>query len=65
MISFLENIYGMSIAILLLCSFFHVRQLKKTKRDRKLSTFEFLVYIITQVAIIAWVASFFFLRYGT
>jgi len=33
--------------------------LKKTKRERKLSTFEFSMYIITQIAIFAWVASFF------
>lgn len=32
LINVLENVYGLSIAILLLCSFFYVKQLKKIKR---------------------------------
>ena len=64
MINVLENIYGLSIAILLLCSFFYVRQLKKTKRERKLTTFESAMYLITQIAIILWVGSFLLLKYG-
>lgn len=64
MISLLENIYEISIAILLLCSLFYFRQMKKTKRERKLSTFEFVMYRITQTAIFLWLASFFLLRYG-
>jgi uncharacterized protein with PQ loop repeat len=64
LINVLENIYGLSIAILLLCSFFYVRQLKKTKRERKLTTFESAMYLITQIAIILWVGSFLLLKYG-
>ena len=64
LINILENIYGLSIAILLLYSFFYVRQLKKTKRERKLTTFEFAMYLITQIAIVLWVGSFLLLRYG-
>ncbi|MBB6447148.1 uncharacterized protein with PQ loop repeat [Bacillus benzoevorans] len=64
MITVVENIYGLSIAILLLCSFFYVRQLKKTKRERKLTTFEYVMYLITQIAIVLWVGSFLLLRYG-
>ncbi|WP_066254153.1 hypothetical protein [Neobacillus drentensis] len=64
LINVLDNIYEFSIAILLLCSFFYVRQLKKTKRERKLTTFEFAMYLITQIAIFLWVGSFFLLRYG-
>lgn len=43
----LENIYEFSIAVLLICSIFYVRQLKKTKRERKLTPFEFGMYFIT------------------
>ena len=64
LINVLENIYGLSIAILLLCSLFYVRQLKKTKRERKLTTFESAMYLITQIAIILWVGSFLLLKYG-
>ena len=64
MINVLENIYRLSIAILLLCSLFYVRQLKKTKRERKLTTFESAMYLITQIVIILWVGSFLLLKYG-
>ncbi|MFQ3543836.1 hypothetical protein Q7A53_07100 [Halobacillus rhizosphaerae] len=64
MFNVLENIYELSIAILLLCSLFYVRQLKKTKRKRKLTTFEFAMYLLTQIAIVLWVSSFLLLRYG-
>ncbi|MFZ0444759.1 MAG: hypothetical protein WAM95_08985 [Bacillus sp. (in: firmicutes)] len=64
MINVLENIYGLSIAILLLCSFFYVRHLNKTKRERKLTIFESAMYLITQIAIILWVGSFLLLKYG-
>ncbi|MFD2762425.1 hypothetical protein [Lentibacillus juripiscarius] len=64
LISILASIYELSIAILLLCSFFHVRHLKKTKRERKLSSFEFAMYLITQIAIFLWIGSFLLLEYG-
>ncbi|MEQ6354048.1 hypothetical protein ABNX05_05410 [Lysinibacillus sp. M3] len=44
--SLLENIYELSIAVLLLCSAFSVRLLKKVKRERKLSAFELTIDII-------------------
>ncbi|MEK4760462.1 hypothetical protein MHH85_09400 [Viridibacillus sp. FSL E2-0187] len=61
----LENIYEISIAILLLCSIFSVRLLKKIKRERKLSSFEFAMYIIIRIAIFLWLASFLLIEYGT
>ncbi|MDH4420835.1 MULTISPECIES: hypothetical protein [Bacillus] len=63
-VSLLENIYKMSIAILLLCSFFSVRLLKKIKRERKLSTFEFTMYVIIRIAIFFWLASFILLEFN-
>ncbi|WP_353706372.1 hypothetical protein QEP67_18790 [Bacillus cereus group sp. MS39] len=63
-VSLLENIYKISIAVLLLCSFFSVRLLKKIKRERKLTTFEFTMYVIIRIAILFWLSSFLLLEYG-
>ncbi|KXI91102.1 hypothetical protein ACS47_08280 [Bacillus cereus] len=63
-INLLENIYKISIEILLLCSFYSVRLLKKIKRERNLSPVEFTMYIIIRIAIFFWLASFILLEYG-
>lgn len=63
-LSLLENIYKISIAVLLLCSFFSVKLLKKIKRERKLTTFEFTMYVIIRIAILFWLTSFILLEYG-
>ncbi|MGE6590099.1 hypothetical protein ACQKFU_10845 [Bacillus mycoides] len=63
-ISLLENVYKISIAILLLCSFFSVRLLRKIKRERKLTPFEFTMYVIIRIAIFFWLTSFILLEYG-
>lgn len=63
-ISLLENVYKISIAILLLCSFFSVRLLRKIKRERKLIPFEFTMYVIICIAILFWLTSFILLEYG-
>ncbi|WP_377866091.1 hypothetical protein [Bacillus sp. R86525] len=63
-VGLLENIYKMSIAILLLCSVFSVRLLKKIKRERNLTPFEFTMYVIIRIAILFWLTSFILLEYG-
>ncbi|WP_342719006.1 hypothetical protein AAG068_09055 [Bacillus paramycoides] len=63
-VSLLENIYKISIAVLLLCSIFSVRLLKRIKRERKLTTFEFTMYVIIRIAILFWLTSFILLEYG-
>ncbi|WP_159146451.1 hypothetical protein [Bacillus mycoides] len=63
-ISLLENVYKISIAILLLCSFFSVRLLRKIKLERKLTPFEFTMYVIIRIAILFWLTSFILLEYG-
>ena len=63
-VSLLENIYKMSIAVLLLCSVFSVRLLKKIKRERKLTTFEFTMYVIIRIAILFWLTSFILLEFN-
>ncbi|ETT79806.1 MULTISPECIES: hypothetical protein [Bacillus] len=63
-INLLENIYKMSIAILLLCSFYSVRLFKKIKRERNLTPFEFTMYVIIRIAILFWLASFILLEFN-
>ncbi|PGP42440.1 hypothetical protein CN993_19675 [Bacillus thuringiensis] len=63
-VSLLENVYKMSIAILLLCSFYSVRLLKKIKRERNLTPFEFTMYVIIRIAILFWLASFILLEFN-
>ncbi|MDV6035290.1 hypothetical protein N7X28_01955 [Bacillus sp. SM-B1] len=63
-VSLLENIYKISIAVLLLCSFFSVRLLRKIKRERNLSPFEFTMYVIIRIAILFWLASFILLEFN-
>ncbi|OLR80124.1 hypothetical protein BTO25_16525 [Bacillus sp. MB366] len=63
-VSLLENVYKMSIAILLLCSFYSVRLFKKIKRARNLTPFEFTMYVIIRIAIFFWLASFILLEFN-
>ncbi|MED3183189.1 hypothetical protein [Bacillus thuringiensis] len=63
-VSLLENVYKMSIAVLLLCSFYSVRLLKKIKRVRNLTPFEFTMYVIIRIAILFWLASFILLEFN-
>ena len=63
-INLLENLYKMSIAILLLCSFYSVRLFKKIKRERNLTPFEFTMYVIIRIAILFWLASFIRLEFN-
>ncbi|WP_369595341.1 hypothetical protein [Lysinibacillus pakistanensis] len=64
-ISLLENVYELSMAVLLLCSLFSVRLFKKLKRERKLSVFEFTMYMLIRISIFLWLTSFLLIRYGT
>ncbi|TMN22171.1 hypothetical protein FH966_04000 [Lentibacillus cibarius] len=58
MVSLLENIHEASVLLLLLCSFFYYRHLKKLKRERKLSSFEITMFILTQLAYLLWAGSY-------
>ncbi|MCL1702625.1 hypothetical protein [Lysinibacillus sp. Bpr_S20] len=51
MVSLLENIFQVSAIILLLCSLYYYRHFKKIRRERKLTSLEFSIYVITQVAL--------------
>ncbi|RUL51335.1 hypothetical protein [Lysinibacillus antri] len=61
----IENLYVFSIAVLLLISIFHARQLKKIKRERTLTKTELLLYYITRTAIFVWLVSFLIIQLGT
>ncbi|HFJ9277471.1 MULTISPECIES: hypothetical protein [Bacillus] len=63
-VSLLENVYKMSIAVLLLCSLYSVRLFKKIKRERNLTPFEFTMYVIIRIAIFFWLASFILLEFN-
>ncbi|WP_407656615.1 hypothetical protein [Lentibacillus cibarius] len=58
LVSLLENIHEASVLLLLLCSFFYYRHLKKLKRERKLSSFEITMFILTQLAYLLWAGSY-------
>ncbi|MCP3029850.1 hypothetical protein LF817_00695 [Halobacillus sp. A1] len=49
--------YEVSVLLLLFCSFIFYIHLKKIKRQRKLSTFEFGMLIMTQAAYLLWAGS--------
>ncbi|GAB6711910.1 hypothetical protein [Bacillus cereus] len=63
-VSLLENVYKISIAVLLLCSLYSVRLFKKIKRERNLTPFEFTMYVIIRIAILFWLASFILLEFN-
>ncbi|WP_244547988.1 MULTISPECIES: hypothetical protein [unclassified Bacillus (in: firmicutes)] len=65
LISLLENIHKAAVLLLVLCSFLYYRQLKKVKRERNLSSFEFTMYILTQLAYFLWAGSLLLLLFGT
>ncbi|MFD1348592.1 hypothetical protein [Oceanobacillus caeni] len=52
MIIFVEILRAVASALLVLSSAFYLRHLEKTKKQRKLSTLEFTMYIIIQIAYI-------------
>ncbi|PGS79645.1 hypothetical protein COC69_11800 [Bacillus cereus] len=53
-ITSIENIYNVSVFLMLLSTFCFYLYLRKIKRERKLTGFEFTMYIITQVSYILW-----------
>ncbi|OZU89602.1 hypothetical protein CIL03_00170 [Virgibacillus indicus] len=57
MIIFAEALRTISIVILVFSSAFYLRHLEKTKKQNKLSTFEFTMYIIIQIAYILFAIS--------
>ncbi|WP_188383562.1 hypothetical protein [Ornithinibacillus halotolerans] len=58
MINILESIFQISAVILLLCAIYYYRHFKKIRRERKLTSQERFVYIVTQIAINLCIVSY-------
>ncbi|RKQ30012.1 hypothetical protein [Oceanobacillus halophilus] len=50
MIGFIEIIFQVSGVVLFLCAIYYYLHFKKIKRERKLTTVELSVYVVTQIA---------------
>ncbi|CAH2717339.1 hypothetical protein BACCIP111895_04531 [Neobacillus rhizosphaerae] len=57
MVIYAEALHTISIVILIICSSFYLRHLVKTKKQRKLSAFEFTMYTTIQMAYIFFAIS--------
>ena len=60
----LENIYKISIAIPAFMFLLFCETIKKIKRERNLSPFEFTMYVIIRIAILFLLASFILLEFN-
>ncbi|PFG05260.1 hypothetical protein ATG71_2088 [Bacillus sp. es.034] len=49
-IGFLEVVYQVSGAVLLVCAIYYYFHFKKTRRERKLTPTELTVYVVTHIA---------------
>ncbi|WP_026907018.1 hypothetical protein [Paucisalibacillus globulus] len=58
MVSLLENLHQFAVLLFVIIGFFYYRHLRVSKKARKLSTIEFTMYIIIQVAYIIWAGTF-------
>ncbi len=61
LVGLLENISQLSGAVLLFCAIYYYFHFKKIKKERKLTSVELTVYILTQLGIFLWAGSNFIL----
>ena len=59
MINFLEDVQELSAIVLLFCGYAFIRLLKKTKRERKLTKYEIIMYIVTATATFLFAGTYF------
>lgn len=64
MVSLVESINEATILLLWLCGYAYLRLLKRTKRERKLTGFEVLMYILTYLGTYIYAASYLLLIFG-
>ncbi|HZG72351.1 MAG TPA: hypothetical protein VEY51_12520 [Chondromyces sp.] len=57
MMIFAEALRAISVSVLVISSSFYFRHLEKTKKQRKLSTFELAMYITIQLAFLLFAIS--------
>ncbi|WP_413927681.1 hypothetical protein [Bacillus anthracis] len=60
----IENIYNASILLMFLSTFSFYLYLRKIKRERKLTGFEFTMFIVTQVGYILWGIYIIYINFG-
>ncbi|WP_445286028.1 hypothetical protein [Bacillus sp. FSL R5-0677] len=60
----IENIYNASILLMFLSTFSFYLYLRKIKRERKLTGFEFTMLIVTQVGYILWGIYIIYINFG-
>jgi uncharacterized protein with PQ loop repeat len=60
-INILEGLEKVTALVLLFCSYVYLRQLKKKRKEGKLSKFEITMYIITGLATFLYAISYFLL----
>lgn len=53
----LESINQLGVLLLLLSTFFYYLHLRKVRRERKLTSLEFTMFITTQIAYLLWAGS--------
>ncbi|RDW17450.1 hypothetical protein CWR45_12075 [Oceanobacillus chungangensis] len=53
----LENIYDLSVLLLVICSLVYFMHLRKMKRERGLTSLEFTMYILTYLSYFLWAGS--------
>ncbi|MYL18941.1 hypothetical protein GLW04_03505 [Halobacillus litoralis] len=59
----IESLYEFAIAVLLLCSLLSILQIRKTKKQRKLTWFETGLYRVMQGAAALWIGTFVYIYY--
>ncbi|RQW73650.1 hypothetical protein EBB45_15480 [Lysinibacillus composti] len=58
MVRLLENLHQFSLIMLFVCLFFLYRYLKKLKRERTLTSFEYSMFLIIKVAYLICAGSY-------
>lgn len=61
MLSLLDYIHQVSGVILLVCAVYYYRHFKKTKRERKLTTSELSMFVITKISFFLFGVSYYLL----
>ncbi|AZJ20659.1 MULTISPECIES: hypothetical protein [Bacillus] len=54
-----DDLQQLSLLLMFLSTFIFYRYLKKVKRERKLTGFEWTMYFVTQFATLIWVFTYF------
>ncbi len=56
----IDDLQQLSLLLMFLSTFIFYRYLKKVKRERKLTGFEWTMYFVTQFATLIWAMTYFY-----